>query len=244
MDALKLRWLPLVTASGPENMAADEALLESAGSGLASLRFYRWSVPTVSLGYFQPAAESERQPLLAGLPLVRRATGGSALVHHFELTYALALPSIAGKAGDRTWLRMHSVIANALRRFGVEAFPFVPAVEEHYSGFLCFRHFTPGDLMIAGSKIVGSAQRNMRGAILQHGGILLAQSPHAPQLPGIRELTGRQISAEDLQAAIVAEFESLTGLRAVAGAWSLAELERIGKLVAEKYGNDAWTRKR
>ena len=73
-------------------MASDDTLLESAAAGVASLRFYGWREPTLSLGYFQPSAPARAYPGLGGLAWVRRPTGGAALVHHHELTYALALP--------------------------------------------------------------------------------------------------------------------------------------------------------
>src|SRR5262245_34911225 len=88
-----IRVLPLESADGATNMAADEALLESAGHGVASLRFYTWNEPMLSLGYFQLEADRRLIPGLADLASVRRASGGSALVHDRELTYALALPA-------------------------------------------------------------------------------------------------------------------------------------------------------
>src|SRR5262245_26411902 len=87
-----VRLLPYAVADGPHNMAADEALLGSAVAGTASLRFYGWSPPTLSLGYFQPEGVRRRDARLAGLPYVRRPSGGRTLVHDRELTYALALP--------------------------------------------------------------------------------------------------------------------------------------------------------
>src|SRR5436853_2225235 len=91
-----IRLLPFAAADGPTNMAADEAMLETASErGLASLRFYTWTEPTVSLGYFQPSEGREQVPNLAALAWVRRSTGGAAIVHHHELTYSFALPSCA-----------------------------------------------------------------------------------------------------------------------------------------------------
>src|SRR5207249_2965292 len=114
MDSVTIRLLPFATADGAHNMAADEVLLESAATGAASLRFYGWSEPTLSLGYFQPEVTRQGNPLLAGLPYVRRPTGGMTLVHHHELTYALALPT---PAKAQPWLcRMHGIIGHALRR--------------------------------------------------------------------------------------------------------------------------------
>src|SRR5436190_15116613 len=78
---------------GPMNMAIDEALLESAATdGVATLRLYQWSEPTLSLGYFQAAEERERHQASTNCPLVRRASGGGAILHDRELTYSLALP--------------------------------------------------------------------------------------------------------------------------------------------------------
>src|SRR5205823_2015987 len=87
---LTVRLLPDGVGDGPTNMALDEALLATAVAGEASLRFYGWGEPTLSLGYFQPSAPA--RAMFPGLPWLRRATGGAALVHHHELTYALALP--------------------------------------------------------------------------------------------------------------------------------------------------------
>src|SRR5437899_518235 len=93
MTSPHCRLLPFHIAAGPWQMAADEVLLESAVRGLASLRFYGWPAATLSLGYFQPAAVRRADPTLSALPWVRRPSGGSALVHHHEITYALALPA-------------------------------------------------------------------------------------------------------------------------------------------------------
>ena len=188
-----VRLLPFRIADGPHNMAADETLLEAAGGDRASLRFYGWSAAVLSLGYFQPHTIHIPDPLLAVLPYVRRPTGGAALVHHHELTYALALPAGTPwqSRGDSWLLRMHSVIAEALAEFGAVAESV--GLEVKYGDVLCFLHHTPGDLRIGPNKIVGSAQRRQRGALLQHGAVLLAASPHTPVLPGVAELCGRRL---------------------------------------------------
>ena len=230
---------------GPHNMAADEVLLESAVAGMASLRFYGWSAPTVSLGYFQPERMRRADERLARLAYVRRPTGGGALVHHHEVTYALALPANpAWQAKDHgSWLcRMHSIIAGALSSVGVST---ATVSQEHpVRDVLCFHHLTPGDLVLDAAKIVGSAQRKQRGALLQHGAILLAASPHAPELPGIRELTGRSISAGDIIPDLEKEFAARTGWPLTAVDWTAAEHRRIEELVRIKYGQVAWNQKR
>src|SRR4051812_35035035 len=116
-----VRLLRLESLPGPANMAADEAMLLAAAAGTASLRFYTWAEPTLSLGYFQPAAARGSDPRLTELPWVRRASGGAALVHHHEVTYALALPP--GRPwqvpGGESWAcRFHHVVTRALTPFG------------------------------------------------------------------------------------------------------------------------------
>jgi lipoate-protein ligase A len=239
------RLLPYAVADGPHNMAADEVLLEAAAGGVASLRFYGWSEATLSLGYFQPERRRLDDERLAGLPFVRRPTGGDALVHHHELTYALALP--AGPPWQR--LRscnpcMHRIIAAALARFGITAHLYDPECPAPFAGVLCFQHVTAGDLLIGAHKVAGSAQRKQRRALLQHGGILLARSPHAPALPGIRELAGRELSAGELDTAIAGEFSRETGWQLVPDEWTEQERQRVEVLAANKYGRDAWNRKR
>src|SRR6516162_7524457 len=121
MSPPSVRLLPWHVAEGPWQMAADEALIETAGAGCASLRFYGWTTATLSLGYFQPAAIRLADPLLAALPWLRRLTGGEALVHHHEITYALALPGgTPWQSRETPWpRRMHEIIRMALATLGI-----------------------------------------------------------------------------------------------------------------------------
>lgn len=243
MEELTCRLLPLQIADGPANMATDEALLRSAASGVATLRFYRWSESTVSLGYFQPARLLDSDPHLQALPLVRRATGGATLVHHHELTYALALP--------HSWLdgpawagRMHQILAAALADFGVAAHLFAPSGSESKTGPLCFHHLTAGDLVLGTSKVVGSAQRKSHGALLQHGGVLLARSCHAPSLPGIEELAGVTLEPAELADAVAAAFVASTSATLVRSTLDVAEEQQVEQLVSRKYATRSWNQKR
>src|SRR5947209_979765 len=120
MPSPHCRLLPFHVALGAWNMAADEILLEEAVAGRASFRLYAWSQPTLSLGYFQRHEECRADPRLHELAWVRRATGGEALVHHHELTFALCLPAGAPwQRHGQSWLRrMHEVLAEALRALG------------------------------------------------------------------------------------------------------------------------------
>jgi lipoate-protein ligase A len=98
--------------------------------------------------------------------------------------------------------------------------------------------------VLSRAKIVGSAQRKQRGCLLQHGSILLAGSPHAPTLPGIRELTGRTIMIPELASALEKSFIAKTGWNLTARDWTPAQHERIEELVRIKYGQPAWNQKR
>jgi lipoate-protein ligase A len=241
----KCRFLPYIEADGPHNMAADDALLQSAVHGLASLRFYGWITATVSLGYFQPVRRRQDDPRTAALPFVRRASGGDALVHHHEVTYALALPAGAPWQLGESWpKRMHGIIAAALREFGIESHLHVPAVEARFAGALCFQHLAAGDVLIGASKVVGSAQRRQRGALLQHGGMLLARSPHAPDLAGIGELSGGCLTVQETCDSVRRAFVARTGWDLGPGEWTNAEREAVERLAANKYSQDWWNCKR
>jgi len=244
MSAPVCRLLPFVTTVGAWQMAADEAMLEAAAEGTASLRVYGWSEATISLGYFQPAAVRLSEPLFADLPYVRRSTGGEALVHHHEVTYALALPpGPTWKVHSEPWRRLfHTVLSDVFRSFGI--ITRLCEQERRLGTVLCFLHHTTGDLLLGEAKIVGSAQRKLRGAVLQHGGILLAQSPFTPALPGIAELTGILVSPKEFVAVLGREFLRATGWQLHERDWSKAEQQRIEAIAATKYADREWNDKR
>jgi lipoate-protein ligase A len=241
------RLLPLATADGPWQMAADEVMLESAATGQASLRFYRWSEPTLSLGYFQPESVRRTNPALAGLPYVRRATGGGALVHDREITYALALP-LGAPWHDRAanWVaRFHRVAAVALRSPTIGVKSVDTGQVRKLGESLCFLDQTADDLLVLGRKVLGSARRKHKSAVLQHGGILLAQSQFTPELPGLSELTG--LPVEDfasLPDAIIGALVAETGWRFEPADWTESEVCRRTELISEKYASPAWSAKR
>ena len=238
--------LPFQVAGGAWNMAADETLLEAAAAGTASFRLYGWSQPTLSLGYFQSSAGSRASPRLGELAWVRRPSGGAALVHHLEATYALALPpGLPWQKRGESWLRtMHGILREALAVLGVSSHPCGDSQERKLGDVLCFLHHTPGDLLIGEAKIAGSAQRKQRGALMQHGSILLAASPFTPRLPGIREMTGTTLAAESLGAAVTEQLRKHTGWPLVWADWTPQERQRIEELAAGKYSHPAWNSKR
>ena len=246
----EIRILPFAALSGAGNMAADEAMLLTAAElGLATFRAYSWSEPTLSLGYFQPAEVRLADADLADLPWVRRATGGATIVHDpaAELTYSLALPAGAAwqPAGESWICRMHRYLREALKSvWGIDAHLVVCGEEQKLGPVLCFRHQTPGDLLLNGQKIAGSAQRKHKVALLQHGSILLRRSPFAPSLPGIAELGAIDIRADELPIALTRRLHVETGWNLAPAEWTDDERAETERIAREKYGAEAWNGKR
>ena len=178
--------------SGAWNMAVDEALLEeSLRSGTIFLRLYRWSEPTGSLGYFQNRSELRRDPRLANLPSVRRLSGGGAILHHHEQTYSCCLPPTHRLAQQpyRLYEEIHAIFVSWLTECGIQVKTRGHNFDRKEEPFLCFLRTAAPDLVVSGHKILGSAQRRRRGAVLQHGSLLLDASEHVPELHGLLGLT-------------------------------------------------------
>lgn len=177
--------------SGAWNMAADEVLLDRAATqSAATFRWYRWSEPTLSLGYFQNAAEVDFDPRWKDLPKVRRLTGGGAILHHHEWTYSIAVPSrhLLVKRPEELYDVVHLAIVECLRTCGYSATLRGETRPQSPEPMLCFSRCDSHDVILSGRKILGSAQRRRKGAILQHGSLLLRSSPWTPEHPGIEDL--------------------------------------------------------
>ena len=235
-------------ADGAWQMAVDEVLLDSAAaSGRMTLRFYDWSEPTLSLGYFQDYAEREAHAPSRQCPLVRRQTGGGAIVHDRELTYSLAVPAAYPLAGDpeSLYTAMHEALIRAMSGFGLAA----ERCQERQvraggrQPFLCLQRRAAGDVLVSGVKVCGSAQRRRRGAILQHGSLLLARSERAPELPGVFELSDRSILPVDLRSAWSDELIG-SEMTCEPGELLPAETKAASLLFHEKYTAGGWNHRR
>jgi len=213
-------------ADGVVNMAADEALGAVAERGGEPLiRFYGWSEPTVSLGAFQRLADARAIPDIAAASLVRRPSGGGAIVHGSDLTYALAVPKThpLGQTAQLLYTAAHETLASVLQGHGIAARLF--ADPPHDADFLCFSRRAGGDLVVAAAgrqptaadpKVMGSAQRRLAGAVVQHGSLLLrANAGVGP--------AARHAGLEDLHA----DLRSLD-LRQLATAWLDRLARRLG----------------
>ena len=155
--------------------------------GIATLRCYRWSQPTLSLGYFQRANERHGHAASRDCPMVRRASGGGAILHDAELTYSLAIPTADRLAAAARGLydSIHAALVEAISAMGVPVSICTNSASQSNPRFLCFQRHGPGDVMLGNAKVAGSAQRRHRAAILQHGSILLAASRCAPSCPAL-----------------------------------------------------------
>lgn len=254
-------WRSVVTppASGAENMALDEALMHRArDTGEWVLRIYSWRVPTVSFGRNQTARGRYDPERIRehGLAVVRRPTGGRAILHDREVTYSVTAP--VAEAGDlrTSYSRINALLIDGLRRLGVAASLAQPTERASAPGVApCFDTPSAGELTVDGRKLAGSAQYRFDGALLQHGSILVADDqsrladlvvdPIAPipapatlsetlgRVPDVAEVARALIDAvRALEDADVAELEIDEPLRA-----------RAADLVV-RYSTDTWTWRR
>jgi lipoate-protein ligase A len=236
-------------AEGAWNMAVDEALLEAAADqGACYLRFYRWQPATLSLGYFQRHTDRRRHTPSRDCPLVRRQSGGGAIVHDAEQTYSLIVPHGHALAADAQslYLAMHEELIATLAELGVNA-----ALCRHAGNsrgqaepFLCFHRRSIGDVLFGANKIAGSAQRRRQGAVLQHGSVVLAASPAAPDLPSLGELSGTMIDESVLRTTWTARLARRLNLKVQPTALEAAQADRAHELVKNKYGSARWTERR
>ena len=146
MSPTPVRLIVDAPATGAVNMARDEVLLRSAAlEGTPTLRFYRWSEPTLSLGYFQPWQQRFEHPPSRVCAAVRRASGGGAIVHDEELTYSFATRTDARWAAEDLYVDFHQTLVDCLQVFGIQC-ELRPPIRDR-SGpepFLCFQRRAAG----------------------------------------------------------------------------------------------------
>lgn len=230
--------------SGVRNMAVDEALLESvAAGGPPTFRLYTWSEPTVSVGYFQRRCpELQAGGRFQGLASVRRLSGGGAILHHKELTYSCCLPTVHPLAGEPTRLydELHRQICTAFAGLGIELAPRGETAGDD-KPFLCFARGDRRDLVLKGFKVVGSAQRRRRGAVLQHGSILLQRSPFLPEFPGLLDLARTPLDEGRLRRQLARQCARVLGLNVCEGTLTSDEEALATQFEAGKYSSLDWS---
>jgi lipoate-protein ligase A len=256
--------------SGARNMALDEALLESVAAGRSApvLRLYRWRPATVTLGYAQRCDRSVNLAACRemGLDVVRRITGGRAVLHDREVTYAVIAPERTPPFPGGI-LENYRVIARPLQRtlaaFGLPV-AFAPGrrggAGEGAAASACFTAPSAYELVCHGRKVTGGAQKRQGGAFLQHGSIPLdldlerlcrALQPAELSLDAVvsrlEQSVGwlnrwRQspVAVTEVEERLVEAFAEEFGISLVGDSPTADEEALATRLEAEKYANPAW----
>ncbi len=249
-------------------MAVDEAILEHVerGQALPTLRLYAWDPPCLSLGYAQSFAEVDRAALeREGWQVVRRPTGGRAILHTDELTYAVIGPSsdprLRGSVLE-SYRRLSQALIRALQELGVA----VQVQEETLPGGtstnpMCFEVPSAYEITVFGKKLIGSAQARRREGVLQHGSLPLygdlARITRGLRFPNeearqeaarrlrqrattLEEALGHRLEWEEVAQTFVRAFEQTFDLHFLIADLQPSERQRAAALVAEKYAHPSW----
>jgi lipoate-protein ligase A len=249
-------WRILITppASGDWNMAVDEAVLESVGQNRvpATLRLFAWQPPCLSLGYAQPVSDVDFTALqLNGWGLVRRPTGGRAILHTDELTYSVIAPlkeeRVYGSIIE-SYRRLSQALLEALQLIGLPA----RADKDHTlpeniksSGPVCFEVPSNYEITFDGKKLIGSAQARRREGVLQHGSDEAARTTAGQRLleraVTVENCIHRLVTWQEAAQAFQTGFERALNLVLLSSALTPWEEQRAAELVAKKYGHPVWT---
>ncbi len=252
----KLEWRLLVqdTLTGARNMARDVAILEavSAGNARPALRLYGWDPPCLTLGRHQGVEAADlgfcRRE---GIDVVRRPTGGRALLHHLELTYAVVAPLGIGplpRGLQDAYRTICGALVRAMRALGVDAELTGGEVNLQLPGprstVPCFEAPAGGEVVVGGRKLIGSAMRAHAGAILQHGAIVLDwdgrlqagamgladDSGLRPHITTLSHEMAQPVSLDDLRVVIAEAVAELPGISFEPGRLTDGERDREREL--------------
>jgi lipoate-protein ligase A len=266
-----ITWRLLITPAAPGawNMAVDEAILEHIGRDQSppTLRLYAWDPACLSLGHSQPFADVDVPQLRErGWDVVRRATGGRAILHTDELTYSVTgrpeNPILAGSVLE-SYNRLAQALLLAVKELGLPV-----EIKEHGGGSLpntnpvCFEVPSTYEITAGGRKLIGSAQARKKESVLQHGSLPLtgdltricqtlrfeteagrgqAAKRLLERATTVESAIGRAVSWDEAAQAFIHAFETQLGLWFEKGELSESESERAEELVQEKYAHPSWT---
>jgi len=270
MDTWRLLLTP--PSHGAWNMALDEAILEAVGrrESLPTLRLYAWAPPCLSLGYAQPITDVDIPRLRAlGWELVRRPTGGRAVLHTDEITYAVMAPPheprVAGSVLE-SYHRLAQALVGALNLLSmpIEVNENSPSPGSLGSNPVCFEVPSTYEITSGGKKLIGSAQARRKEGVLQHGSLpltgdltrilqVLAFPDEESRARAAERLRMRattveaalslQISWDEAARAIMRAFGTVLDLNLLPGSLTSNESARTEELVLVKYGHPSWTEK-
>jgi lipoate-protein ligase A len=249
------------------NMAIDQVLLEAhlQGHCPATLRVYRWRPPALTLGFFQNLeAEIEiNRCSELGIDIVRRLTGGRAVLHDDELTYSVVTSEEWGfpESLDPSYRLLNEGLIAAYRMLGLEV-----CLEAHTgepSSAACFSAAGSADLTFQGRKLCGSAQFRQGFALLQHGSLPIsldaqsffsilkfpsdatrdrARADFCRKAAGLSDILGRRIGWQELKEALFKGFQTSLGIELYEEPLSPEEIDQSRRLASEKYRACGWTR--
>ncbi len=258
--------------NGPLNMAIDETIGEHVGAGLVppTLRFYGWDPACLSLGYTQPAADVNFEQLGAhGWDIVRRLTGGRAILHIDELTYSIVVPKGDPRVTDdvvESYRRLsQGLVAGLLILDAPVRADAADQAAHRFKGPVCFEVPSDYEITVAGRKLLGSAQTRRRGIVLQHGALPLygnltricdvlafeseaernaARKRLAARAVTLEEALGRRIDESVVIRALAQGFAEVLNLRLEEGQLGASEMERAEELFNTRYATAEWTCRR
>jgi lipoate-protein ligase A len=266
-------WRLIVTppAPGAWNMAVDEAIAAHAGRGGVppTLRFYQWQPACVSLGRHQPLADIDLARCAdLGYDVVRRPTGGRAILHTDELTYSVAGPQdhpiLAGAVLD-SYLRLSQGLLAGLERLGLRVAKAPPSNRASAdAGPVCFEVPSAYEIVAGGKKLVGSAQSRRQGWVLQHGTLPLVgditrlvevvvftseaeraaqRTALAQRATTVNEVLGQPVAFAEAAEALAAGFSAALDIRLELGDLTTSEQDMAAALLRDRYAAQEWTAK-
>ena len=256
-----MTWMLLVdpAAGGAWNMACDQALLEHAErAGFATLRLYAWEPATLSFGRNEPAMRRYDRTAIEerAMPTVRRPTGGRAVWHADEVTYAVAAPSAGFGTLREAYREIHAMLAEALVSLGA---PVGLAADRPAVGVgagACFASAAGGEVVApGGGKVVGSAQVRGENAFLQHGSIILGGAQQevagvtlgaadAPHVVGLRTLLPSGRATREVVAQTIVRCAALRWQAPAEPSILPDDVRRAAEALVPRYQDPAWTWRR
>lgn len=258
-DCMHWRLLLSPPLDGPNNMALDQALMERARrTGESVLRVYSWASPVLSLGRNQKARDvyDDEQLSARGIGVVRRPTGGRALLHDHEITYSVTAPITADDSLNAAYGRINALLQFTFGTMGIRTSLATPRSRASAPTALpCFAEPSAGEIIANGRKLVGSAQWRDDGALLQHGSILVDDDqriiPSLMRLPGdappapatLRDLLGYVPTPGQFADAIMEAVRSCFDPDATILTRAETDALDVNRLV-ERFLDDAWTWRR
>jgi lipoyl(octanoyl) transferase len=271
------RFLDSGPADGFTNMAIDEALLKvlAAERGVPTLRFYSWSPPALSLGYGQLTVGKIdlRRCMSLGIDVVRRSTGGGAVLHDHEVTYSVVLRADDPRLAPgllASYLMISHALVRGLSYLGISA-ELVPIrrgalLSSGRTSPACFATLSSYEVAVAGRKLIGSAQRRVQDLIMQHGSIPLSHDldkmravfdstlldgqstpnelVYQDRMTSLQEAGGRAYDYAEVVAALSRGIAESWQVDLLPGSLTSVEKAHSAHLRATKYGSEAWTWRR